>query len=60
MRKTTFSRTINKQTNFVVHHVCDLQDFRDCHPSLLLSERIQPLQGVLNIIFTQKPIQVFS
>lgn len=52
--------TINKPEKFFVYYLCDLQDFRYCHPSLLLSESVQPLQGSLNIALAQKPIQVFS
>ena len=52
-------RTINKYAHLVVHNVGDLQDFRYCHPGLLLGERIQSLQRNLNIAFSQQFLQVF-
>ena len=33
-------RTINKYAHPIVHNVGDLQDFRYCHPGLLLGQRI--------------------
>ena len=52
-------RTINNYAHLVVHNVGDLQDFRYCHPCFLLGERIQSLQSILNIAFSQQFLQVF-
>jgi hypothetical protein len=46
-------RTVNEHRYVIVHPVGDFEDFRSRHPSLLLRERIQPVQSVLDVILAQ-------
>jgi hypothetical protein len=53
-------RTIYQGSHLVINDMREFQDLCSCHTSLVLSQRVQPLQSVFHLLLSNQLFHIFS